>query len=978
MKKTLLLLVFALSIGWGQSTWVLSGRVHPELNWSTLTTKHFNVHYHQGLDTIALRGASIAEQVRPTLLKQMDLDSIPTIDIILTSEDEIMNGFALWTYTTFIWVDQNDAAVWLEDEKWLEQVLSHELQHIVYLHTQKSWLPQPWHMLISGTPGWVIEGLAEYETEKWRPYRADISHKYHVLKNKMGEMDPHHDGFSKLLYWSDRFGDSTIVEAIKYRTKLGIHRFKTGFKKATGISVNQFNEDWRRHMNTYYYGYRAQKELLEETGTPFTLPIKKMLGFSFFNDSTKIAIIGRDDKAQLDVSLFIAKRDSTKEIKQKEKWHNRIEKLKNKKKKTQKDSVEIQKLFKQKTLWKKEEVDFGRFHNILSWSSNGKYLAYSKYHYGKNQALLWDIKLYDSNEKKSRWLTHSQRATYPAWAPDTAQIVFVAHQNNVSNLYKLDISSEETIRLTDYKIDTQITHPAWSPNGTNIAYAASGPDGNMDIYILNLTSGEKERITFNPSVDYQPVWHHDGSSLSFTSHSGGTPNIYTVSIQEKNSIRVTDVGDGIWVHERVPGDTSLFANTMTDVDSVRIIKIDPNRTPQVKSLSMRDSFTRWRTTSPRYFPENIDPNAPVKLTTTRPYRFTRHLKHMTSILLPGKNPFGYTQWSDALGRHLIGVAAEYNSADQEKSALFFGYTNAEHGPLWSISFYRYFFPTIRPYDGSRYGLYDWKNGLQVSLTHPLNFGESLSDNHTITASFSALSHDAYASDRLDKTTGGFVPRDTAAYRVMPPPENGQEGVFSIKYYWTKKRPHRWNNLHPTQGYGVYTRVDHANDNIFGSFNYTQLTANAYVNIPIEKTSLYIRTKAMMISGNQPDQNYVGFTKDDPVYLNLPQPLIDDIFPENHNPRGWNETRLGNRLIFGTLEYRLPIIPEKVSFAIISDFGNVWFHGLEKGPWVFTAGYEARLGLGLFVLSYGEAQTIENWKDSRNPRRYFRLALINPL
>ena len=94
-----------------------------------------------------------------------------------------MNGFAMPTYQTFIWVDQNDAAIWLEKGKWLEQVLAHELQHIVLFHKIKTWMPQPLGYLFSGLPGWAVEGLAEYETESWRPYRADLSHKRHILKN---------------------------------------------------------------------------------------------------------------------------------------------------------------------------------------------------------------------------------------------------------------------------------------------------------------------------------------------------------------------------------------------------------------------------------------------------------------------------------------------------------------------------------------------------------------------------------------------------------------------------------------------------------------------------------------------------------------------------------------------------------------------------------------------------------------------------
>ena len=131
-----------------------------------------------------------------------------------------VNGFAIPTYQTFIWVDQNDAALWNGDEKWLRTVLAHELQHLVFFNTVKGpkWLPGAMHNLVSGVPAWVVEGLAEYYTEKWRPFRYDISHKVHVINNTVHKIpDPHNDGFSKSLYLADRFGDSTITKILNYR-----------------------------------------------------------------------------------------------------------------------------------------------------------------------------------------------------------------------------------------------------------------------------------------------------------------------------------------------------------------------------------------------------------------------------------------------------------------------------------------------------------------------------------------------------------------------------------------------------------------------------------------------------------------------------------------------------------------------------------------------------------------------------------------
>jgi hypothetical protein len=336
MKKLSFLILALFAIGSAQNTAMFSGRAHPELKWNTISTKHFNVHYHQGIEEIANEGAILAEHYRPTLLVQMDVDTIPKIDIIFTTEDEIMNGFAMWTYQTFIWVDQNDAAIWLEKGKWLEQVLAHELQHIVLLHKTKSWLPEPMGQLLSGMPGWFVEGTAEYETESWRPYRADLSHKAHVLRNKMDTMDPHHDGFSKMLYWADRFGDSTIAQTLEYRNAFDVFNFGAGFKKATGTSVKQFNEDWRRHMNTYYYGYRSQKETYKEIGEVISFPLKKVQSAMFYKDSSQIAILGRLDKDRRDVSLIIADRDTSKEKKRFEKWEKAINKLKKKKKKNKK------------------------------------------------------------------------------------------------------------------------------------------------------------------------------------------------------------------------------------------------------------------------------------------------------------------------------------------------------------------------------------------------------------------------------------------------------------------------------------------------------------------------------------------------------------------------------------------------------------------------------------------------------------------
>jgi Tol biopolymer transport system component len=47
--------------------------------------------------------------------------------------------------------------------------------------------------------------------------------------------------------------------------------------------------------------------------------------------------------------------------------------------------------------------------------------------------------------------------------------------------------------------------PAWSPDGTRIAFA-SHRDGNAEIYIMNVDGSGPIHLTNNPAIDLAPAW----------------------------------------------------------------------------------------------------------------------------------------------------------------------------------------------------------------------------------------------------------------------------------------------------------------------------------------------------------------------------------------------------------------------------------------------------------------------------------------
>ena len=980
MKVRILLMLPLLvySIINAMGTWIFNNRPHGELKWNTIQTENFDVHYHEGIRDIAIRGASMAEQIRPILMQQMGLDTLPRLDIAFTSEDEVLNGFATPGDYTIIWVDQNDAALWNGDEKWLRTVLAHELQHLVFFNTTKGpkWIPDLMHSLMAGVPGWVVEGLAEYYTEKWRPFRYDISHKGHVVNNTVHKIpDPHNDGFSKSLYLADRFGDSTIVKILNHRNKAGFLFFGNSFKKHTGIKLKQFNEDWRRHMNTFFYGQRSQKERLVDVGRVHKLPMKRVATFDYLPDSMGIVMMGLLSKGQRDLSLVFAKRDTAKENKL---WEKRLKKSEKEGKKPKRVPAK----------WKLTELDYGVFGELvmnLDVSPDGKSVVYPKYRYGKNQSLLFDIWMVDMKTKKKTLLTSSMRANYPKFSPDGESILYVAHENSTSQLFLMDIKGENKKQLTFNEFDTQIITPFWSPNGRKIAFAKSGPDGNMDIHMMELETKKTQQITRSSEGDLLPIWHPDGKKISFTGLYDYTPNLYTYNIKTGEIIQNTDVGDMVMGTQWDKNTSTITAMTLNTVDSARVVSINPNRIAKKTTVNMNPRFASWRNKKPDYPLHNIDPKKNVKIKNETSYKFYKNLIHLGSLVLPDNRSFLYNGiFTDALGRHNTGIlyATDYDTIH----SFYLAYQNFTGFPfngIWGVNLYNDANFQIQ-FLNKEQTLIETFNGFSLWSSFPYNFGRSLSANHSIGIELQIVNRDVYFENPLPQSS------------IFSEIDKGNQGSIKCTYTFINKRGHKRNAFTPNQGYGLDISFQNASTSIWGKFNYTKLRFDSYKNNRLGPFSIFGRLRFEALDGDPPNQESVGI-------FDIPNFYITGVSTpgrEYMSPRGYRidngEYSRGDRAYMGTLELRTPVIPINVfeainvfkigmpSIVLFSDFGNAWENSFNSENTIITSGLELRLSFNLlsepiFIFSYGLAQEIDMWteKDFQIPEPYLQLSLINP-
>jgi TolB protein len=128
----------------------------------------------------------------------------------------------------------------------------------------------------------------------------------------------------------------------------------------------------------------------------------------------------------------------------------------------------------------------------------------------------------------------------PAWSPDGTRLAYVSFERRRAEVFVQDVASGARESVAAYPGINGA--PAWSPDGRRLALTLS-KDGSPDIYVLDLATKALTRVTADASIDTEAAWMPDGRSLIFTSDRGGRPQLYRVAANGGRAERVTFEGD---------------------------------------------------------------------------------------------------------------------------------------------------------------------------------------------------------------------------------------------------------------------------------------------------------------------------------------------------------------------------------------------------------------------------------------------------
>ena len=113
-----------------------------------------------------------------------------------------------------------------------------------------------------------------------------------------------------------------------------------------------------------------------------------------------------------------------------------------------------------------------------------------------------------------RILADGYDARMPAWSPDGTSLAFQAYYRDTWHIWTVKRDGSGLTQVTSGAFDDR--EPHWSPDGARLAFS-SDRAGNYDVWLLTAATGDVRRLTADAANDSMPAWSPDGREIAFVS-----------------------------------------------------------------------------------------------------------------------------------------------------------------------------------------------------------------------------------------------------------------------------------------------------------------------------------------------------------------------------------------------------------------------------------------------------------------------------
>lgn len=526
----------------------------PKLEWQTLESPRFAVHFSEGQRNLAVRVSRISEQVIDSIAELFGYAPEGTIHIVLSDSYDGANGSATVmprnVIRLFLAAPVETTGLASYDE-WLRILLIHELAHICHIdqhHGLNSFLRLfvgKYVSMNAYSPQWMTEGVATYvetimtSTGRGRSTYVDMLLRLAALGDKDIHLDQAHVLFSDwpgptvAYFWGGRFH-------LYLAKKFGHEKIRAFYKTIASSPVPYIHSligwvEFGQPLALLWEDFLAEvkeealelQAVVEQAGVSVTKPLienlKQMSGARFLTDGRVI------------FSHWSPVDGSTVRV------YDPV---------TQQETVLVRDTY---------SVRFGVSDGEVVYSRSAITERFNNYAdlYSLNLESKKITKLQDESLRSSK----SLRARDPTLTP-TGEVLFVTnrlHQNEIKIGKRLEDGKIEVRTLVPGSGDTQFSSPVVSPDGKTVAASVFFSGGYRDIVLFDYETGAfKERITADRALDNNAVFSKDGRFLLFDSDRNGVFNIYSYELETGNYYQVTNVVGGAFQPDVSPDGKTLL------------------------------------------------------------------------------------------------------------------------------------------------------------------------------------------------------------------------------------------------------------------------------------------------------------------------------------------------------------------------------------------------------------------------------------
>lgn len=181
-----------------------------------------------------------------------------------------------------------------------------------------------------------------------------------------------------------------------------------------------------------------------------------------------------------------------------------------------------------------------KVHEIMTGLSGASFSGQIAYVTQETTISTYRLIVADPDGFNPRVILQSQQPLHsPQWSNTGTHLLYVSMEHDIPTVISQNVASGKRTILA--KNPTLTGKVAWSPDNQKIALSLSR-NGNIDIYIFDISTQEATRLTNNRAEDTDPAWSPNGEHLVFTSNRTGSRHIYRMNVSGEEMKRLTFEG----------------------------------------------------------------------------------------------------------------------------------------------------------------------------------------------------------------------------------------------------------------------------------------------------------------------------------------------------------------------------------------------------------------------------------------------------